>query len=373
MLRRAAADFASLVHRLHLEGAAADGFAIGVICYGAPGGGLFMVASLLFLGFAVRQEPLLPAPRSYLCQRASGAIVLDGRLDEAAWARVPFTDHFVDIEGSRRPTPRFRTRAKMLWDDKYLYIGAELEEPHVRATLSERDSVIFHDNDFEVFMDPDDDGLMYSELEMNALNTTWDLLLPHPYRTGGPALTGWDIKGLRTAVHVDGTLNDSRDKDRGWSVEIAIPWSGIAEICHCACPPRLGDQWRINFSRVEWQTRVSGGKYETVPGTREDNWVWSPQGAVDMHIPDRWGVLQFASSASDGLRPLDGWMERQELSRVWEAEGRFRRQTGRWASSAADLGLSYPGLTLYATPSLFEAAIGRFHVDEQLRFWKSDK
>ena len=26
---------------------------------------------------------------------------------------------------------------------------------------------------------------------------------------------------------------------------------------------------------------------------KEDNWVWSPQGLVDMHVPERWGVVQF--------------------------------------------------------------------------------
>ena len=106
----------------------------------------------------------------------------------------------------------------MLWDDQYLYVAAELEEPHVWATLTEHDSVIFHDNDFEVFLNPSGDGLNYFEFEINALNTSWDLFLPKPYREGGKADNSWDIPGLRTAVHVNGTLNDPRDTDRGWTV-----------------------------------------------------------------------------------------------------------------------------------------------------------
>ena len=102
----------------------------------------------------------------------------------------------MDIEGDRRPEPRFRTRMKMLWDDQALYIAAELEEPHVWATLTEHDSVIFHDNDFEVFLDPDGDSHLYAELELNALNTTWDLLLPKPYKDGGKAVDAWEIAGL---------------------------------------------------------------------------------------------------------------------------------------------------------------------------------
>lgn len=70
----------------------------------------------------------------------------------------------MDIEGDRKPRPRFRTRVKMLWDDNYFYMGAEMEEPHVWATLTERDSIIYRDNDFEVFIDPDGDNHNYYEI-----------------------------------------------------------------------------------------------------------------------------------------------------------------------------------------------------------------
>lgn len=235
--------------------------------------------------------------KQYDCARAVLRHELDGRLDKPFWDAADWTDEFIDIEGEVKPRPRYRTRAKMLWDDEALYIGAEMEEPHLWATLTERDSIIFHDNDFEVFLDPDDDALMYAELEINALNTIWDLLLPKPYRDGGPALHQWTIKGVRTAVNLRGTLNDPTDIDEGWSCEIVIPWSGIREICRCDCPPKSGDVWRINFSRVQWRLNVIDGRYEKAPSTPEDNWVWSPQGVVDMHQPEMWGRLQFLNNA----------------------------------------------------------------------------
>ena len=86
----------------------------------------------------------------------------------------------------------------MLYDDNYFYFAAELDEPHVWATLTDRDAVIYHDNDFEVFIDPDGDNHLYYELEINALGTEWDLLLVKPYRDGGPAINAWDIQGLQT-------------------------------------------------------------------------------------------------------------------------------------------------------------------------------
>jgi hypothetical protein len=250
-----------------------------------------MAAALLTLLLLTPPLAAQSEPKRYECRRAVHKLRIDGRLDESAWKAAPWSDYFVDIEGGARPTPRFRTRLKMLWDDDALYVGAELEEPDVWATLIAHDSVIFHDNDFEVFLNPTGDGRNYFEFEINALNTGWDLFLPKPYREHGRADNSWEIPGLRTAVRVDGTLNDPRHKDRGWSVELAFPWSAFRERSGVG-RPRAGDVWRINFSRVEWRTEVAGGKYRKLPG-REDNWVWSPQGEINMHIPDRWGYVRF--------------------------------------------------------------------------------
>ena len=231
--------------------------------------------------------------RTYRATRQEGIETLNGRLDKSPWTACEWSDDFVDIEGEIRPTPRHRTRMKMFWAEDGLYIGAEMEEPHLWATLTQHDSVIFHDNDFEVFLDPDNDGLAYAELEINALNTTWDLLLIRPYREQGRGVDGWEIQGLRTAVYLDGTLNDPSDTDKGWSLEIHIPWHALWEISKGEVPPAPGDRWKINFSRVQWHLDVVDGHYQKRPGLPEDNWVWSPQGMVDMHQPELWGLVEF--------------------------------------------------------------------------------
>ena len=235
---------------------------------------------------------LMVEPLGYSCPRAPAPLKIDGVIDEQ-WKLAPWTSDFVDIEGATKPLPRYRTRARMMWDAQYFYIAAELSEPHVWGTLTKHDSVIFQDNDFEVFVDPNGDSHEYFEFEINALNTSWDLFLPKPYKDGGSADNGWEIPGLRTAIAVRGTLNDSRDVDAGWSVEIAIPWSAFGAPARMPLPPRDGDQWRVNFSRVEWAHELVAGKYRRVPGKKEDNWVWSPQGKVNMHLPEHWGYVKF--------------------------------------------------------------------------------
>ncbi len=332
--------------------------------------------------------------RQYVCYRASAPLKIDGRLDELAWLRAPVTEAFVDIEGPVKPQPTFTTQAKMLWDEEYFYIAAILEEPHVWANLTERDSVIFYDNDFEVFIDPDGDTHGYMELELNAFGTEWDLLLVKPYRDGGPAVHAWDIPGLRSAVHVDGTINDPSDTDSGWTVEIAIPWEGVREVAHRQAPPKDGDVWWADFSRVEWDTHVEEGRYvkDTDPATHkslpERNWVWSPQGAINMHRPETWGLVMFsevaAGSAEVGFVAPDDLDGRIALRRIYEAQRAFREQHGRYAANAESLGLErldLPGWAwpprLAVTDSLYEAVLERdaghsLHLSHDGRIWAAE-
>ena len=264
---------------------------------------LYAAAALAWptLSPAVAQPP----PREYEAPAAACPPAIDGSLDDAAWFTAPWTEPFVDIRGGGRPDPRLRTRAKIVWDERFLYVGAALEEPHLWATLAERDAILYREHDFEVFLDPDGDGLAYYELEINALGTEFDLFLDKPYRRNGRADIAWDMEGLRTAVHLDGTLNDPSDQDAGWSVEMAIPWSALrppgAPADAAVAAPRPGDAWRVNFSRVQWPLVVVAGEYrrrrEPVDWSDhpEDNWVWSPQGEIDMHIPEKWGVVRFVA------------------------------------------------------------------------------
>ena len=336
--------------------------------------------------------PLLPHPATYYAARAASPPKIDGQLDDPAWKTADLPGFFRDIEGSVRPDPKYRTTVMMLWDDTYFYIGAELEEPHLWATLTEHDAVIFRDNDFEVFIDPNGDNHEYGELEINALGTTWDLFLPKPYRDDGKAVNGWEIAGMKTAVHLDGTLNNPADIDRGWTVELALPWKALGEIARMPSPPRNGNRWRVNFSRVQWQLRVVDGKYVKVPDTKENNWVWSPQGAVDMHRPERWGYVEFVTTKpglhhgfTDPDRPAQDY-----LHRVYYAQREFRRKAGRWAETFDELGLTtVPPPRPFMTPqnvydarlsvagSLYEASVAmsptateRWYIRQDSLVWK---
>jgi hypothetical protein len=310
------------------------------------------------------QAPVVPHPhpRGYVAYRTTSALTVDGRLEDPAWTRAAWSGDFVDIEGDARPRPTWPTHVKMLWDDRFFYVGAELREPHIWATLKDHDAVIFHDNDFEVFIEPDGNNRPYYEFEINALGTYWDLFLPKPYRDGGHAVDSWEIPGLKSAVTVSGTLNDSRDIDRSWTVELAFPWTVLKEHASAPAPPRDGDQWRVNFSRVEWRVERAQSGYKKVEGVKENNWVWSPQGAVDMHRPEMWGYVQFSTSSS-GAVPFvadPSWPARAWLYDAYYAQRTFKEQHGRYARALAELGLAIPPGSGLGDPAMTSDGAGGY-------------
>jgi hypothetical protein len=267
----------------------------------------------------------------YECHRTRAGIQIDGRLDELAWAKAPRSPRFVDMVTGEPGF--FHTEAAALWDDRNLYIGFWVEEPFVEAHQRERDSLVFLENDVEVFIDGGD---CYYEFEINALGTVYEVFfiwqdayqrrsrfdIPEFDLVGGNALsfagdsdrsgstfwTGthprgarwafrhWDFPGLQAAVHVDGSLNDRFVVDKGWTVELALPWAGMTHLADDrALPPRAGDVWNLFFGRFE---KLTSGGEEIQP---HPAWCWTPHGVYDTHQPDRWTRIRFGDRTVEDL------------------------------------------------------------------------
>lgn len=243
------------------------------------------------------RERLFTPPKKYIASYTKDVLEIDGSLEDEAWNKAPWSDSFIDIEGNQKPSPALNTKMKMLWNDSCLFVAARLEDPHVWANLLQHDQIIFYDNDFEIFIDPNNDTHQYFEIEVNAYNTILDLFMVKPYRNWAGALIPFDIPKLRSAVKIHGTLNDPSDIDEGWTVEMSIPFRALF-LGNYWRAPNAESLWRINFSRVQWHTEVVDGKYQKKKDVNgkilaEENWVWSPQGLINMHYPERWGYLKF--------------------------------------------------------------------------------
>jgi len=320
-------------------------------------------------------EPLFTTPLYYNISKVNGAIKTDGVLSEASWNAAKWSEDFVDIEGDKKPAPTFKTRFKMLWDNSNLYIAAEMEEPHIWSYLSQHDTIVFHDNDFEVFIDPDGNTHNYFEIEVNALKTVFDLFLSKPYRNGGDGLINWNTEDLKLGVTIYGTLNKPTDKDKKWQVEMAIPFRSIGYGYNYKIPAN-GTIWRMNFSRVEWNTEVKNDKYvkkinpETGKNQPENNWVWSPQGVINMHYPERWGYVQFVTGQPVQTEASFQLPAAEELKKylwlIYYKQQEELHRSKKYATSLKDLGINDSTIKfanklytiqLEATHNLFEATI----------------
>jgi hypothetical protein len=261
----------------------------------------------------------------YTCLRTLRRIEIDGRLDTPEWQKAPKSRRFVDLVSG---VPGFlETRMASLWDDESLYVAFWVEEPNVRARLTERDSFVWNENDVEIFIGGKD---CYYEFQINALGTIYEVLYvwQDAYKRGSRfdvpeldllgrrvdvlggfqdasrcgkhprgarwAFMDWDFPGLRSAVQVAGTINDASNVDRGWTAEIAFPWRGMGVLAgDRPVPPRPGDVWRMDFSRFEL-LEFCGGKADPHPG-----WALNRHGVYDSHIPECFSFVHFSGETFD--------------------------------------------------------------------------
>jgi hypothetical protein len=326
------------------------------------------------------------APETYICQKLSTdeTIVINGDITDKAWQHATWIMQLVDIEGETKPKPLYDTKISMLWDEKYLYIAAEFKEPHLWATMDKQDMHLFHENDFEVFLDPDGDTHHYGEIEINALNTVWDLLLTKPYRDKGKPVDTWNITDLKKGVKCFGTLNDPSDTDDKWTLEMAISWSALEELNAHEGPPVHGEAWKVNFSRVQWQLEIAQNKYtkKLDPKTNkpypEYNWVWSPQGAIAMHQPETWGIVIFADKKSD----MTSYMKeakadektKWQLRQLYYQQREFYKKHGIYSSNL-NTGLSKSKLDIKVTGDTYTIRYCEnrkcFYINHEGRVWTS--
>jgi hypothetical protein len=266
-------------------------------------------------------ESAFPIPDSeivrYTSLRTGVPLKIDGRLDEPEWKAAPRSTRFVDILTGKKVI--HDTRASVLWDDDYLYVGYWAEEPFVQAKFTTNNSPIYYDNDVEFFIAGRD---AYYEFEINGFNTTYEafFIWEDSYRSGGFAAErqfqranlvpfngvgftthprgsrlgnfNWHFPGKKTAVHIDGTVNQNEDRDRGWTVELAFPWKGMEWLAKAdgrAFPPREGDVWRIDLSRFN--------QYKEAPPAKDSGgWFWSRHGVWDSHIPELFPYVTFTTN-----------------------------------------------------------------------------
>jgi len=236
----------------------------------------------------------LPPPSLDCPYAPARSIKIDGVLNEKAWKKAPAARAF---RLTRELTPaKLDTQAKLLWNSRYLYIAFACPDTDVIATLTKRDDDFWKEDVVEVFIDANSDGVSYVELEVSPRNLLYDASIAdyRPEFLWSDDLTHLDIyygikifdaPDIQSAVHIDGTLNDSTDADRGWSCEIAVPWKDIQRGTNVnRVPPQRGDVWRIGLYRININTDKANNPDEYAAWNPTTSWF---------HVPWAFGRVKF--------------------------------------------------------------------------------
>ena len=219
---------------------------------------------------------------------APGVVVtIDGRLDEPAWATAADTGPFVDVgSGQSNPGIPVQGRAKLAWDDQFLYVGFEIKDKRVHGgwPAGAKDPHLWEKDTVEIMIDPDGDGdnKDYYEIQINPQNLVFDTQyddynFPNGNGRGPFGHEEWSA-GLTSAVQVHGTIDNDADVDEGYTVETKIPWVSFTK-AHPS-PPALGSTWRMNF----YAMKSNGGT------------AWSPiLGMGNFHRASRFGRVRWVA------------------------------------------------------------------------------
>jgi len=220
----------------------------------------------------------------YTAVQTTGALVIDGVLDEADWTNATEAVMRNTLDGA--PVP-LKSTVKMLWDDEYLYFGYYCEDPDAWATFTNEDDPMWSEEVVEFFIDAEGTGFTYYEHEVNPLNVKVDLFINNAGKRLNARFTGfkdWDFSdALKQGVYVEGDGKNPGTDDKYWTVEIAVPFSDIWQVP--SVPPSDGDMWRIGCYRIE----------RGDPSTQDDDFyaAFSPTFNGSFHTPWQFGKVYF--------------------------------------------------------------------------------
>ncbi|HEY3379293.1 MAG TPA: carbohydrate-binding family 9-like protein [Armatimonadota bacterium] len=222
---------------------------------------------------------------SYNCQRITRDLDITGRVDDPLWQHAAIAELTEPTTGEPHA---LGTTARMLYNDRYLYLGFHCQDDYIQATLTAHDAEVWTEGCCEAFLCPSDKMRQYYEINVNPLNTVFDtFILNGRENMSSPwtctSLIDYTCDGLITRVHVDGEIGVVGGVT-GWTAEYAIPFTALIGADHLV--PEPGDRWRMNLCRIGSAPAQEDMRY----------YAWATIGAVNFHTPWQFGTLCFGGT-----------------------------------------------------------------------------
>lgn len=214
----------------------------------------------------------------YEVRRAVAPVTIDGLVNEAEWSQASPAVEFI-FPWAQQTGAKQKTHARLLWDDANLYVAYEVEDTDIVAQFTERDAWVYRDDTVEIFLNVRPAQLAgYYAIELNVRGALMDYFCADAQFY----IRKFQMEGVRQGIQIDGTLNQSEDRDRGWSVELAIPWDNFSDMARA---PQAGTVFTANLNR--WDG--------VEPNRRLSVWADSKLERPHPHAPAQFGDLVFVN------------------------------------------------------------------------------
>ena len=228
----------------------------------------------------MERKVLRRSVKPYPCRFTPEPVKVDGKLDEPAWHKAPVLDFFIPVTGAK---PESKTEGRVMWDREYLYVGFKAYDQDIWGYHTARDAQTCNEDVLEVFFKTGVDEEAYYNFEINALGTVYDAFNIRRAAAGGHyRWSQWNCPGLKVGVKIEGTLNNWKDVDEYWQMEVAIPFAGLPTLK--GKPPAENDVWLFHLSRYDYSVYLPEGEELT---------SCAPLKKVDFHRYEDWLKLKF--------------------------------------------------------------------------------
>lgn len=224
----------------------------------------------------------------YKVSRAGETMVIDGRMDEASWKNAETQPLSYFYRGDK-PVEKQNSKFRMLWDDTNIYLFYECEDTSLTARETNFDGRTYLDDCAEFFVVPVPDSVyMHFGFEINITEVRYDyIVLWRYYNNRTFFLSGYNPEYKVKAIY-NGTLNNDKDKDTGWSMEFAIPMSVFSNIS-MVTRPRPGARWA--FQAVRQDRNYVDDRFRSTSTLFP---IYNIR--LDVHQPARFGLLEFTDN-----------------------------------------------------------------------------
>jgi hypothetical protein len=239
--------------------------------------GLFKNRLILLIAMLIAQLDVRAQTPEITADFADSPPTIDGGLTDAVWQSAVPVSLKENRSGEAVMDPLLTTTVMVCHDENNLYLAFRCNDPDIWTTFTQRDEHLWEQEAVEVFIDVDDVPDNYVEIEVSPDNVLFDSYITDPDHIDVPKTARLNLKGIRTAVQVQGTLNQRGDQDSGWTVEIALPFEDLLT----ERTKEISDKTpiKINFYRLDRNNGMPRGAYS-----------WSPTGS-GFHRPSVFGKL----------------------------------------------------------------------------------